>query len=272
VGTSSLYDVIDSATCKNCGTSIPPKAKVCSGCGASGPEARTSKAKSSSLDNLLLFLAVLLFAGLFLTFVGTIPVLIMIVGAVLAFRSGDVKNMKVTARFVQVIVILGALICGFITLSKQDDVEKAAPRMQAAESNMNWEASTLQPFDFAQRYSPDEQAKIFRADREYDDARSSLHRSEDERNEFMACAGGIGSVALIIEFLWIGPLTRQLPVWRAARSHKKTTATKARIIGRDSLTPYSIADELLKWNKLREDGLITEDEYQEARMNLLNRR
>jgi zinc-ribbon domain len=214
VGTSSLYDVIDSATCKNCGTSIPPKAKFCSGCGASGPEARTSKAKSSSLDNLLLSLAVLLFVGLCFTIVGIIPVLIMTVGAVLAIKSGDAKNLKVTARFAQIIAILGALICGFIAVNEN-------------------------------------------------------HADTGER---LGWSVAIGSVALIIEFLWIGPLTRQLPVWRDARSQKKTTATKARIIGRASLTPYSIADELLKWTKLREDGLITEDEYQEARMNLLNRR
>ena len=61
-----------------------------------------TNAKSSSLDNLLLFLAVLLFGGLCVALVGIIPVLIMAVGAVQAFRSGDLKNMKVTARFVQV--------------------------------------------------------------------------------------------------------------------------------------------------------------------------
>jgi hypothetical protein len=230
VGNSSLHDVVFSTTCKNCGTSIPTNAKFCSGCGASSPEARTSegtlanagghalndhpKAKSSSLDNLLLFLAVLLFVGLCVTIVGIIPVLIMTVGAVLAIKSGDAKNLKVTARFVQIIAILGALICSFIPVS---DKQLANP-------------------------------------------------------VFMAFCVGIGSVALIIEFLWIGPFTRQLPIWRAARSHKKVNTTSNRIIGRDSLTPYSIADELLKWSKLREDGLITENEYQEARMNLLNPR
>lgn len=177
MGTSSLHHVVYSTTCRNCGTSIPTKARFCSGCGASSPEARTSegtlanarghalndhpKAKSSSLDNLLLFLVVLLFVGLCFTIVGIIPVLIMIVGAVLAFRSGDVKNMKVTARFVQIIAILGALICGFIT--------------------------------------------------------NQYHHDSD----MLGLSVAIGSVALIIEFLWIGPLTRQLPVWRAARSHKK---------------------------------------------------
>ena len=173
------------------------------------------KAKSSSLDNLLLFLAVLLFVGLCFTIVGIIPVLIMTVGAVLAFKSGDVKNLKVSARFVQIFAVLGAFIGGFIAVKNDEYLNNPV---------------------------------------------------------FIAFCVGIGSVALIIEFIWIRPFTRQLPIWRAARSHKKTTATKARIIGRDSLTPYSIADELLKWNKLREDGLITEDEYQEARMNLLNRR
>jgi hypothetical protein len=228
------------------------------------------QAKSSSLDNLLLFLAVLVFAGLFLTIVGTIPVLIMTVGAVLAFRSGDVKNMKVTARFVQIIVILGALVFGFIALNKQADVDKAAARMDAAYPE--YSKGGGDPITFSEKYSPAEQREILDGVGEYYSAESAYNSSKDDRNRFIAWAGGIGSLALVIQFLWVGPFTRQLPVWRAARSHKKTNTKNKHIIGRDSLTPYSIADELLKWSKLREDGHITEDEYQDARMKLLNRR
>ena len=101
-------------------------------------------------------------------------------------------------------------------------------------------------------------------------ADSSYGHSKETRNEFLAGAGGIGLVALIIEFLWIGPFTRQLPIWRAGHAHKKIDTKNNRIIGRDSLTPYSVADELLKWAKLGDDGHITEDEYQKARMTLLN--
>ena len=239
------------------------------------------KAKSSSLDNLLLILAVLLFVGSCLALVGIIPVLIMIVGARLAFTSGDVRNMKVTARFVQIVALLGALICGFVAVTKQDNVDEAARRMQSAypaySQYLQSAAANMSMYDFYKNktlYSPEEQAeyeKAFNAAYEYRSATFDFNNSKGKRNAFLACAAGIGSVALIIEFLWIGPFTRQLPVWRATRALKKTNAKKKRIIGRDSLASYSVADELLKWSKLREDGLITEDEYQEARMKLLNR-
>lgn len=174
--------------------------------------------KSSSLDNLLLLLAVLFFAASCVTLVGIIPVLIIVVGAVQAFKSGDVKNMKVSARFVQILVVSGALICVVVAMCN------ASP---------------------------------------YNDP-----------SMIMVFAIVMGLIAYItIQFLWIDPFTRQLPVWQAARAVKKANAKteEKRIIGRDSLTPYSVADELLKWSKLREDGLITEDEYQEARMKLLGR-
>lgn len=43
------------------------------------------------------------------------------------------------------------------------------------------------------------------------------------------------------------------------------------ILQSEKLKPYSVADELLKWAKLKDDGLISEDEFNEARSKLLNR-
>jgi hypothetical protein len=235
-----------------------------------------TNAKSSSLDNLLLLLAVLLFAGLCVTLVGIIPVLIMAVGAIQAFRSGDVKNMKVTARFVQSLVILGTWIFGFIGAYKQTDVDDAATRVQAANTAYapHINEGYMQPYEFSTKLTPAEQHEFTRVAQELWNANDYYRRSKEERNQFLAIAGGISSIALIIEFLWIRPFTRQLPAWQAARALKKTNAKteKKRIIGRDSLAPYSVADELLKWGKLRQDGLINEDEYQEARKNLLGSR
>jgi D-alanyl-lipoteichoic acid acyltransferase DltB (MBOAT superfamily) len=209
------------------------------------------KAKSSSLDNLLLLLVALFFAGIcavaFLNpdlLILAVPVLILIMGAVLAFRSGDIKNVKVTGRFVQIIVILAMLFFGICILRKLQGADIAAKELQAAELK-----------DLNERFH----------------AIDLRYRMEEERDECISLAVAMGSVALIIEFLWIRPLARQLPIWRVARFHKKVEINNNRIIGRDSLTPYSIANELLKWSKLRDDGLITEDEYQNARMTLLNR-
>ena len=41
------------------------------------------------------------------------------------------------------------------------------------------------------------------------------------------------------------------------------------IIKADKMKSYSVADELIKWTQLKEDGHITEKEYQEARKKLL---
>lgn len=43
------------------------------------------------------------------------------------------------------------------------------------------------------------------------------------------------------------------------------------IIGGEKFKSYSVADELLKWAKLKEDGHITEEQYNEARNKLLQR-
>lgn len=43
------------------------------------------------------------------------------------------------------------------------------------------------------------------------------------------------------------------------------------IIKGEKLKQYSVADELIKWAKLKEDGHISEDEFNEARAKLLKR-
>ena len=43
------------------------------------------------------------------------------------------------------------------------------------------------------------------------------------------------------------------------------------ITKRDKMNSYSVADELLKWAKLKEDGLISKEDYEKAKNALLNR-
>jgi len=42
------------------------------------------------------------------------------------------------------------------------------------------------------------------------------------------------------------------------------------IVGRDNLSSYSVADEMLKWNSLLEKGLITKEEFDKAKIKLMN--
>lgn len=48
------------------------------------------------------------------------------------------------------------------------------------------------------------------------------------------------------------------------------TNSDSRIIKRERLTSYSVADELLKWAKLRDEGIVSNEEYHEARSKLLS--
>lgn len=205
-----------------------------------------TNAKSSSLDNLLLLLAVLLFAGLCVTLVGIIPVLIMAVGAIQAFRSGDVKNMKVTARFVQSLVILGTLIFGFIGAYKQTDVDDAATRVQAANTayTPHINEGYMQPYEFSTKLTPAEQHEFSRVADELWNAKDYYRRSKEKRNQFLAIAGGISSIALIIEFLWIRPFTRQLPAWQAARALKKRMPRPRRNVSLDATPSRHIASRM----------------------------
>jgi hypothetical protein len=50
-----------------------------------------------------------------------------------------------------------------------------------------------------------------------------------------------------------------------------TESRNSNIIKSGKLKSYSVADELLKWNKLKEDGIVSEEEYNQARNKLFER-
>lgn len=52
---------------------------------------------------------------------------------------------------------------------------------------------------------------------------------------------------------------------------KSSDASEVDIIKGEKLKQYSVADELIKWAKLKEDGHISECEFNEARAKLLKR-
>ncbi len=49
----------------------------------------------------------------------------------------------------------------------------------------------------------------------------------------------------------------------------KESKKQSSIIGRNNLSSFSVADELLKWNELFEKGLITKEEFEIAKQKLL---
>lgn len=53
--------------------------------------------------------------------------------------------------------------------------------------------------------------------------------------------------------------------------NQQSSKSDVEIIKGEKLKQYSVADELIKWAKLKEDGHISEDEFNEARKKLLKR-
>ena len=46
---------------------------------------------------------------------------------------------------------------------------------------------------------------------------------------------------------------------------------ESQIIKNENMRSYSVADELLKWAKLKEDGLISEEEFKKAREKIMSK-
>ena len=84
---------------------------------------------------------------------------------------------------------------------------------------------------------------------------------------------------IAVQFLFYRPL-KQHSEWVLVNgifSTKPKPATKTEveselvIIKGEKLKQYSVADELIRWAKLKEDGHISEDDFNEARVKLLKR-
>ncbi|WP_404482495.1 DUF2628 domain-containing protein [Novosphingobium sp. BL-52-GroH] len=80
------------------------------------------------------------------------------------------------------------------------------------------------------------------------------------------------TAVLALRYLWLNPLLRQLDAIRSflfgIQMPKRPKVQK--IMSRDGLQPYSVADEIAKWKALYDQGVIDDDEYRQARSRLLN--
>lgn len=79
---------------------------------------------------------------------------------------------------------------------------------------------------------------------------------------------------LIIRFLYLNPL-RAHRGWVESNdifgklAKKTDEREKLKIIKGESLKAYSVAEELSKWAKLRDEGVVSEEEFKEARSKIL---
>jgi hypothetical protein len=80
--------------------------------------------------------------------------------------------------------------------------------------------------------------------------------------------------AILLKFRWADPLNRQFDKMYETVNRKKPKPNEDKsppIIARDALTSYSVADELIKWKSLKEEGVIDETEFAKIRDKLMQK-
>ena len=84
---------------------------------------------------------------------------------------------------------------------------------------------------------------------------------------------------IVVQVLFYSPLKKHRE-WvvvngifstKSKSDNSASIQSEVHIIKGEKLKQYSVADELMKWAKLKEDGHISEDEFNEARAKLLKR-
>jgi len=110
-------------------------------------------------------------------------------------------------------------------------------------------------------------------------AENSWDRLDDELFASLIFAGICIAYLFFVKLLFINPLSDhsewvELNGIFATKPKKPSDAValgELDIIKGEKLKQYSVADELIKWAKLKEDGHISEEEFNDARKKLLKR-
>lgn len=92
-------------------------------------------------------------------------------------------------------------------------------------------------------------------------------------------AGIAFAYLIVVQVLFYSPMNRHrewvevngIFTTRPKSYNDSTSQREVDIIKGEKLKQYSVADELTKWAKLKEDGHISEEEFNEARTKLLKR-
>lgn len=123
----------------------------------------------------------------------------------------------------------------------------------------------------------------------YDDYSRSSHRFDMQQQSYVdkiqkeTAMVGVGGLILapiavalftfIFNSLFFKPLEEHRD-WVTKNGvftdEKEKNNNSTAIIGRDKLSAFSVADEMLKWNNLLEKGLITKEEFEKAKVKLMN--
>jgi hypothetical protein len=103
---------------------------------------------------------------------------------------------------------------------------------------------------------------------------------EIEKNAILITIGGliatpilVGLFMAIFNSLFFRPLEEHqnwIIKYGLFSDDKSLKNNSTNILGRDNLSSYSVADEMLKWNDLLEKGLVSKEEFEKVKIKLMN--
>jgi hypothetical protein len=235
-----------------------------------------SENSTSSVDNIKLVVAGLGLFAICFTGVGIVPVGILVIGFAIALKGGDIKNVIVTTRFIQ---ICGAAIGGGFLFAAAYQHIQTVDAVGTNPSEISTFKDVSDPQPMAYNITDDEATRQLRTS--YLEAKNYYESSIYKRNRNITDRNIMAFIALIfivlaylLDLIWLKPITRSLDKFRTMfPTYKPKQRAKApNIMAREALSGYSAADELIKWGKMRDDGLISDAEFQNARAKILGTR
>jgi hypothetical protein len=181
-------------------------------------------------------------------FFGVIPILIALAGIYIMKKDKSFSPIESSKKYIKAYLVALALsvtVTSSIVYHKAFDVE-----------GYNWEYN-------------------------YDDPRHTVYNKNINTETATVVFGGLILTPIAVSlfmslfgFLYFKPLEehREWVVNNGIFSDLKENVDddSMGIMGRDKLSSYSVADELIKWNSLLEKKLISQEEFDKAKQKLLN--
>lgn len=235
--------------------------------------------QSNITDTLLLCLAGLIGVGMCFTIIGLLPVSTLIIGLILSIRSGEMTGVRATTRLIQSLGLAGALVCAVAAgyaVVQANELTSQAPADPERDAKYN-DAASLTPSELSEKFgyeaAGDMQSEYLNTLRGYEQFEYELGEINDRRDDLVFATLALLFITILLSFIWLRPLSRQLSEIRNFRLPEKVALPKPSVLmARKPLSSFSVADELRKWSELLEEGLITEQEFTHAREQLLRQR
>lgn len=253
----------------------------------------------NSNEQAKIIIFVLLMVPLVIFLVGIIPAIFLASGVFLTKKNKDFEHIKTAARNFQIycwLPLIGCLLAAvyFSTQLKevQDSASIAANSIAAKAKSDGYsipahelasDLRQLRPNELRKKYG-DNFADYMMSEslREANKESAAVYKNSETKESiysFLLPSGVFAAYLFFVRFLFLTPLSRH-SLWVEQNSifsstpkniTSKTNQREVDIIKGENLKQYSVADELTKWAKLKEDGHISEDEFNDARNKLLNR-